>query len=261
MPTFSVDCVASMVLYENPRDMVRRAAVSFIKSRLNTGLYIVDNSHTNELEAVFEDLPVHYHNNDFNAGYGRAHNWAIEHAEQSKYHLILNPDIVIYKRALENLIDFMNSNPDVGIVAPRVLNEDGSIQYLNKRYPAVFDLFTRRFLPKRLHSLFRRRLDCYEMKDVGYEQVCDVEFLSGCFMLCRTDVLKAVCGFDPRYFMYFEDCDLCRKVQQAGYRTAYFPQATITHLWERASHKSLKMMWVFVVNMCRYFNKWGWKFF
>ena len=155
----------------------------------------------------------------------------------------------------------MDKNPDIGMVCPKVLNEDGSIQPLNKRYPTVFDLFARRFLPKRFHSLLKKRLAWYETRDIGYETIHDVEFMTGCFMFCRTSVLKSVAGFDERYFMYFEDCDLGQKFQDAGYRTVYYPHATVTHMWERASHKSIKMMWVLIVNMVRYFNKWGWKIF
>ncbi len=155
----------------------------------------------------------------------------------------------------------MDRNPDIGITCPKVLNEDGSIQLLNKRYPTVYDLFIRRFLPQKLHGMFKNRLAWYETRDIGYETIHDVEFMSGCFMFCRTDVLKTLGGFDDRYFMYFEDCDLGQKFQKAGYRTVYFPDATVTHLWERASHKSLKMACVLIVNMFRYFNKWGWKWF
>jgi hypothetical protein len=97
------------------------------------------------------------------------------------------------------------------------------------------------------------------MKDIGYEDICDVEFLSGSFMFCRSDALSTTGGFDDRYFMYLEDADLSRKVQQAGYRTVYYPYATVTHLWERASYKSLKMTWVHIQSAFSYFNKWGWK--
>ena len=67
--------------------------------------------------------------------------------------------------------------------------------------------------------------------------------------------------WDEKYFMYFEDCDLGRKIQQYGYRTVYYPNARVLHHWERASYKNLRMTIIHIVNMCRYFNKWGWKFF
>lgn len=256
-----LDCSASIVIYNNPPDMIRNAVKSFLSCSLTTELHITDNSPTEALKSSLDDLPVQYHFYGSNAGYGRGHNSALSKCSESKYHVIINPDIIISPSTIETLSRYMDENPDIGMVSPRVLNEDGSIQFLNKRYATVFILFARRFIPKAMHSLIQPRLDLYEMKDVGYEDICDVECISGCFMLCRTKVLKSVGGFDDRYFMYFEDFDLSRKIQQSGYRTVYYPHATVTHLWERASHKSLKMTRVFIVNMFRYFDKWGWKWF
>jgi GT2 family glycosyltransferase len=256
-----LDCTASIVTYKTPLDMLRKTINSFLSNTKNGELHIVDNSPTQAQKLCLSDLPVKYHFYGSNAGYGRGHNKALKECSERKYHIIINPDIVIAPQTIEALSIFMDENPDIGVVSPKVLNEDGSIQYLNKRYPNVFDLFARRFIPKSLHFFIQHRLERYEMKDVGYEQIYDVECISGCFMFCRTEVLKGVDGFDDRYFMYFEDFDLSRKIQLAGYRTVYYPRATVTHLWERASHKSIKMTWVFIVNMSRYFNKWGWKWF
>ena len=256
-----LDCTASIVAYNNPPRMLLAAVESFFCCSLDTHLYIVDNSPHSVLRIVFNDLPVEYHFYGKNSGYGRAHNWAVKHSRESRYHLIMNPDIVIAQGAIERLIEFMDENPGIGMVCPRVLNVDGTDQFLNKRYLNVTDLFVRRFVPKIFHSLFKRRLAQYEMRDIGYDKICDVECIPGAFMLCRKNVLKIVGGFDPRYFMYFEDGDLCRKFQMNGYRTVYYPNATVTHGYERASHKSLKMTMVFIANMFRYFNKWGWKWF
>jgi len=256
-----LDCTASIVIYNNPPEMIRRTAESFLSCSLKTALHVIDNSPTQTLKSALADIPIEYHFYGSNAGYGRGHNRALVECLDSKYHVIINPDIIVAPSTIVSLSRFMDDNPDIGIVSPNVLNEDGTIQHLNKRYPTVFDLFARRFIPKSLHYLIQHRLERYEMKDVGYDDICDVECISGCFMFCRTEVLKAVNGFDDRYFMYFEDFDLSRKIQLAGYRTVYYPHTTVTHLWERASHKSIKMTWVFIVNMSRYFKKWGWKWF
>lgn len=254
-----LDCTASIVAYDNSPKMLRSAVESFLSCSLKTHLYIVDNSPYPVLKNVFNDLPVEYYFYGQNVGYGKAHNWAIKHSKKSSYHLIMNPDIVIAPDSIEILVDFMNKNTDVGMVCPRVMNEDDTDQYLNKRYPNVLDLFARRFIPHFLHASLRRRIDHYEMKDVGYDEICDVEFMSGAFMLCRKDVLKTLAGFDPRYFLYFEDVDLSRKFQQFGYRTVYYPNARVIHSWGRASHKNVRMTMIFIANMYRYFSKWGWK--
>jgi GT2 family glycosyltransferase len=256
-----LDCTAAIVIYNTSPEMVRTAIDSFLSCSLKTKLCIVDNSPEPTLKSALNDLPVEYYFYGENAGYGRAHNWAIQNSKDSHYHIIINPDIVISPGTIEKLILFMDENKNIGMVCPRVLNEDGSDQFLNKRYPNLFDLFSRRFIPKKIQSLLKKRLDHYEMKDVGYDNICDVEIMSGAFMVCRKDILKSIGGFDPRYFLYFEDFDLSRKFQNYGYRTVYYPYATVIHHWERAAHKSLKMALVFSVNMFRYFNKWGWKFF
>ena len=253
------DCTASIVLYRNPPAVVRDAASSFLSTDGSVMLYVVDNSPGDALRSAFDGLPVAYHFNGENAGYGRAHNRAIFEAEPSKYHLVLNPDIRIPAGTVRTLIRFMDSHPDVGMVCPRVLNEDGTDQCLNKRYPSVMDLFVRRFAPHVLDPLLKTRLDRYEMRDIGYDRMCDVEAMSGAFMLCRTAVLKKVGGFDPRFFLYFEDFDLSRRIQREGHRTVYCPEASVTHYWTRGAHRSMRMAAIFVVSMYRYFSKWGWK--
>ena len=255
-----LDCTVSMVVYNNPPDLVRRIFESLLSCSLNIEFHVVDNSETQRLKSFLTDLPVKYHFYDCNLGYGRGHNKVIQNGLNSRYHLMINPDVITSPTTIELMYAFMEQNPDIGIACPKFLNADGTIQFLNRRYPAVLSLFARRFIPAVLHPLVQNRLDYDEMKDVGYEEVCDVEFMSGCFMFCRTDVLTSIGGFDDRYFLYFEDVDLSRKIQQAGYRTVYYPVAVVTHLWERSSYKSLKMTWVHIRSAIQYFNKWGWKY-
>lgn len=256
-----LDCSASIVIYNNPPEMIRRAAMSFLSCSLDVELHIVDNSPTDALKSSLLDLPIQYHFYGFNAGYGRGHNKALEMCTDSKYYVIVNPDIIIAPSTIETLTAFMDENVDIGMVCPKVLNLDGTRQHLNKRHPAILDLFIRRFIPSPFISFFQKRLDRYEMIDKGYDSMYDVESMSGAFMFCRMDVLRKLGGFDPRYFMYFEDFDLSRRFQSLGYRTVYYPHATVTHLWERAAHKKLRITFIFIANMFRYFNKWGWKIY
>ena len=93
----------------------------------------------------------------------------------------------------------------------------------------VLDLFLRRFSPGPLRPLVQRRLDRYEMRDVGYDRGYDLECVSGAFMFCRTDLLRALGGFDPRYFMYFEDVDLCRRATAAGWTVCFEPRLSAVH--------------------------------
>jgi GT2 family glycosyltransferase len=193
------------------------------------------------------------------AGYGANHNLNLQRA-RGRYFVIMNSDMTLSPEVFTTLQDYMDSRPDVGIVAPKVLNPDGSLQGLIKRYPTVWDLFLRRCMRGPLMRFFRCRIDRYEMRDVGYDRECEVPFLSGAFMFCRSEVLKSLGGFDERYFLYFEDADLCRRVQET-HRTMYCPAATVTHFWGRAAHRSWIFSWIFVQSAWRYFRRWGWKLF
>ncbi|BCS96472.1 glycosyl transferase [Desulfoluna limicola] len=255
------DCSASMVIYENSPNVIKKTAVSFLDTECKVKLSVIDNSPTPVLKSVFDGLPVLYHFYGENVGYGRGHNWSIFNSEKSRYHLILNPDVVITPGTINALVRFMDANEDVGMVCPKLLNEDGSVQHQNKRYTTVYDLFLRRFLPQRIKPLFQQRLDYYEMKDIGYNSIYDVPFVTGAFMFCRSSALRKVGGFDPRYFLNFEDADLTRKFHLHNFRTVFYPHASVTHLWGREPHKSIKMALIMMVNGCRYFNKWGWKLY
>jgi len=191
------------------------------------------------------------------AGYGENHNVNLRRA-QGKYFAIMNTDMIVSPDVFVTLHRFMEENPQVGVVVPKVLNEDGSIQGLNKRYPSVFDLFLRLACPSGLSRFFRRRLDRYEMRDRGYETQYDVPVVSGSFMFCRTEVLRSLGGFDEEFFLYFEDFDLCRRIQQT-HRTTYCPATWVIHFWERSAHKDWRFAWRFTRSAMRYFRKWGWK--
>lgn len=256
-----MECIASVVLYQNPQAMIENTVNSFLDTDLNVKLYILDNSPEPLHASILNHRLVFYHHAGENLGYGKGHNWCLRRCEPSRYYLVLNPDVCFGSGVLETLIRYLDGHPDIGMVCPRVLNKDQTLQYLNKRQPTLFDLFLRRFTFHGDWSYPRRRLDRYVMKDVGYDHIYDVPFMTGAFMLCRMQPLRQVGGFDPRFFMYFEDADLSRKFQQAGYRTVYYPHVSITHLWQRASQKKFKMAMILIMSGIRYFHKWGWKLY
>jgi len=221
----------------------------------------VDNSPVAELKSLCESFPIEYHFSGENVGYGRAHNWAIRNSAESRYHLVMNPDVVIHQGTLEQLVTYMDRAPEVGLISPKILNEDGSIQYLNKRLPTVFDLFARRFLPSFLQKLhfIKERMDYYVMMDKGYDSIQEVPYITGCFMLFRKSVLEKVGGFDENIFMYLEEADITRRVNNAGYKSIYYPYASITHKWARGSHNSVRLTYITIKSAFYYFNKWGWR--
>jgi GT2 family glycosyltransferase len=255
----------SIVTFNSER--VIRSTLEALMAHLPAGMparvTVVDNCSTDGTRAILRECAARHAGlaiveNDRNVGFGPAHNQVIRSAH-SDYHAICNPDIVVDSDVFTALAEFLRRNPDVGMVCPKFVYPDGRLQPNNHRHPSLLDLFLRRFLPGSLGWLFERRLARYEMRDVGYDSIQDVPFVSGAFMFCRTALLHEIGGFDERYFIYFEDADLSRKFQTRGYRTVFNPQVRVVHSWERAAHKDWYMAWVLVVNAVRYFNKWGYK--
>ena len=193
-----------------------------------------------------------------NVGYGRGHNDILSQASGDVY-VICNPDIVVGHKFFLQSVAFLRSHQDAGLMSPRMTFADGTLQHSNRQHPTLLDLALRRFLPSSIRAPFKNRLAHYEMADRGYDSSYDVPFCSGALMVCRVQALHAVGGFDDRYFLYFEDADLSRELQRAGWRTVYCPDVSVVHGWQRSAHKSWRMMIILVRNAVRYFNKWGWK--
>lgn len=246
---------ASLVTYKTDSNDLENIIKSVVNSKIDT-LYLIDNSTDNYTREFVKNINRIEYIPSRNVGYGRAHNIGIRKAQDrgSKYHLILNPDIIFNPEVIMALENFMNQNDDTGLVMPLITYPDGSTQYVCKLLPTPKDLFLRRFT---FDFLFRKIKDKYELHHSGYDKIMDVPNLSGCFMFARTSVLKEVGGFDERFFMYGEDIDLTRRIHNL-YRTVFFPAVSVMHAHKKASYKYNRMLGVHIRNLIRYFNKWGW---
>ena len=221
-------------------------------------IYLLDNSEVKSEELRVKSPKLRYMHMDANLGYGKAHNIAIRETayEQTAFHLVMNSDIRVQAEDIDAMHDWMIANSQVGQLMPKVLNPDGSQQYLAKRLPAPLDVFGRRFLPA---FLMKRRNKRYELRDLDLNRPINAPYLSGCFMMLRTKAVVEAGLFDERFFMYPEDIDLTRRIHR-NYFTLYYPAWTIVHDHAQASYKNKHMLRIHIQNMCRYFNKWGWCF-
>ncbi|KVC41552.1 glycosyl transferase [Burkholderia pseudomultivorans] len=194
-----------------------------------------------------------------NVGYGRGHNMALARST-SRFHLILNPDVVLAEGALATSVRFFSQHSDVGLVTPWIGTEVGVQQHLCRRYPSLLDLLIRGFAPASIRRLAARRLARYEMRDVinDHDIVWDPPIVSGCFMLFRTDVLKQLGGFDPRYFLYFEDYDLSLRTHDVA-RVAYVPAVRVIHHGGGASRKGFAHIRMFAASAFKFYNRFGWR--
>ncbi len=193
-----------------------------------------------------------------NIGYGRGHNLALLQST-SDYHLILNPDVQLVEDSLCQGLRFMAAHGEIVALSPGVYEEDGSKQFVCKRYPSVLDFVIRGFAPTFIKRWFSKRLAHYEMQDLPEQAPStDIPIISGCFMLFRTEALLAVEGFDERYFLYFEDFDLSLRVHCQG-ALAYVPAMRIVHLGGNSAKKGLRHIGMFARSGLRFYNTHGWR--
>ena len=193
-----------------------------------------------------------------NVGYGRANNLVLDKLD-SDLHLILNPDVELYPDTLSAGLRAMQSHPNVGLLAPHACAPGGERLHLCKRYPSAWILFLRGFAPAALRRRFAATLDRYEMRDVPSDRFHEgIELASGCFMMVRTGLFRELGGFDPRFFMYFEDYDLSLRVGRSS-AIAYAPDVRIVHHGGEASRKGWRHVTWFVASAWRFFRRHGWK--
>jgi GT2 family glycosyltransferase len=247
----------SIVLYKTSIADVKQCIASLDCFFGNAYIYIVDNSPADTLwNKFFVKLPHEYIHLPRNPGFGAAHNVAIRKAQilGSKYHLVLNADISFCEDVLTPMLNYMEMNPQIGHMMPKILNPDGTIQRLCKLVPSPVDLILRRFTGKKSKEANNY---LFELHESTYNKVMFVPYLSGCFMLLRQSALKEIGLFDERFFMYPEDIDLTRRMAER-YDTIFFPSVSVVHEHGAASYKSFKMLFIHIFNIIKYFNKWGW---
>jgi GT2 family glycosyltransferase len=250
----------SIVLYNNQFTTISETIRSFLDTHIKVRLYLIDNSPIDELRRLEVDSRIEYLHNPSNPGFGAAHNIAIKKAIEleSKYHLVLNPDVYFEKGTIEKIFKYMDAYPNIGNLMPKVFYPDGATQYLCKLLPTPYDWIGRRF--NSFKKIVNRRNEIFELRFTNYNKIMEVPYLSGCFMFLRINAIKEVGFFDENIFMYGEDTDLCRRLISKNYQTIFYPEATITHEFAKGSHKSLRLTWIGIKSAIYYFNKWGWFF-
>lgn len=205
----------------------------------NTEIIVVDNnSQDNSVEILRSDFPdITVIANPQNVGLAAGVNTAIKQAK-GEYYLILNPDMIALPGAVAALVNFMDSNTDVGMAGGKLLSPNGQLQYSCYRFYTLPIIFYRRsFLGKTKTG--RAAVSQFLMKDFDHASARDVDWLMGACLIVRANTVKEIGGMDERYFMYFEDVDWCRRIWDAGLRVAYVPDAVFSHFHQRSSERGL----------------------
>lgn len=245
----------SVVLHRTDPALLRSLIDSMADEPVSR-IYLIDNSPEDNLRQQFSGYDKTEYHHIPNRGFGNAHNYAIRLAAEagSEFHLVVNPDVRWNSPVLRRLVEEMQRRPGCALIHPRVVYPDGRLQHTCRMLPAPLDVFARRFLPS---FMLRKRRQRYLLPDFVYEKEFSPVYVQGSFMFLRTKAVMQIGLFDERFFMYPEDIDLTRRIREK-YDTLYTPDVTVIHDHAAASTRFGRMLWVHLVNMIRYFNKWGW---
>ncbi len=237
-------------------------SISRAAPKVNFEVVIIDNNPAAGFgEVLADEFPhIRHIGLERNVGFGAAMNVGIK-AAKGRYVLIFNPDIVVQPESLETMMEFMDENHDVGICGPQLKNPDGSLQYSCYRFPTVMIPAYRR-TPLGKFSFGRRAVEHYLMTHENHDQEMDVDSLIGAALFTRKTTLDEVGHFDERFFMYYEDNDLCRRFWEKGHRVVYYPKAHMIHYHRRASADGnfLKQLfnrfaWIQIASAIKFFAK------
>ncbi|MBO7439014.1 MAG: glycosyltransferase family 2 protein [Bacteroidales bacterium] len=248
----------SIVTYNTSTDELAKCLSSLASPIVKT-IFIVDNSNQQYLNDFCKGYDNVIYIGSENVGYGAGHNKALRKAleyKDLKYHLVLNSDVYFEPSILDKIANYMDSNDDVAQIQPNVTFPNGKLQYTVRLLPTPANLIFRRFLPK---SMVKKMDNRYTLAFWNHKTTANIAYHQGSFMFFRLSAFEKVGLFDERYFMYPEDIDITRRMHQ-HYKTLYWPEVSIVHAHRAESYKSKKMLKIHIVNMIKYFNKWGWFF-
>lgn len=255
--------VAVIIVSWNVRELlakclasVQAEAAAWHDGRVET--WVVDNDSADGSAAmVRERFPdVRVIESGRNAGYGAGCNLALAALPADTHAvLLLNPDATLQPRSLAALATTLTAHPEVAVVGPQVLGDDGGIQSTRRRFPRLRTAFLESTILQTYwaRNPELRRYYCWDQPD-GHDQA--VDWLMGAAWLVRASALRQVGGFDEQFFMYFEETDWARRAARAGWAFRYQPAATVIHGGGRSSDQVPKLRHVyFVQSKVRFYRK------
>jgi GT2 family glycosyltransferase len=213
-----------------------------VRDEAHFEVIVVDNnSEDGSGSMVSEEFPwVRLEAMSRNLGFTGGQNHAIG-IRRAPHALLLNSDTLVHRGALRTVLDYLYEHPQVGVVGPKLLNPDGSLQYSCRRFPNPMAALFRNTPVGKLFPNNRFTRD-YLMTDWVHDQPREVDWVSGAALLARKELLEQTGGLDPSYFMYLEDVDLCWRAWELGFKVVYVPTAVITHAIGRSTDKAPNRM-------------------
>lgn len=243
----------------NTRDLLRKCLASIYKypPSCDFEVFVADNhSSDGTPDMVAKDFPqVLLIKNKENLGFARANNQIIEKTKGTHI-LLLNPDTEVFERSIDILIDLLDKNPDAGVVAPKLINSDGSLQRSCMGFPtlgamAMRQLFLEALLP------FNPYTKRYLMTGFKHDRLAEVDQPMGACLLVRKEIIDKLGAFDPQYYMFFDEVDLCFRIKKAGWKIFFDPASRVMHHGGTAVRKwsPFKLSRVWTASRNYYFRK------
>ena len=242
----------TLVLYNNNLKMIKNVIDSCIQDIDIKNIFIIDYSSNDDLSILKSLYGINYLKSN-NKGFGSGHNEAFKKfkiLENYKYNLILNPDITFKKNTLKNIMKYLEKNPEVGALMPKVINADGSLQFARRCLPKPSHLIMKRLFPN------SRLAKEYEIKNFEPDNPIELTGICGCCMFLKLELIKKIGLFDERFFMYFEDFDLARRISERS-KVIYYPFDKVYHIANREHKKNIKLFCILIISAFKYFLKWG----
>lgn len=250
--------------YKNPE--LLRLCLDSIKKNvrgIDFEIIVADGETEENTEMMMrEDFPdVRFFSFEKNVGLQRLIHKTLEES-RGKYALILNGDIIVTPGSVEKLLEYLKSNPEIGMVGPKLLNFNSTIQNSCFRfYKSLTIVYRRTYLGK--FKFARKHLDWFEMKDYDHQNPKEVDWLMGSALMISCQAVNKVGYTDLRFFMYMEDVDWCRRFWEAGYKVIYYPLVSMYHYHGKGSGKGNfwssvlrnRLTWIHIFSAIKYFWK------
>ncbi len=235
---------ASIVIYNENKETLKKVIESFLNLDFEKELIIIDNSPKDELKTFCEKFTeVKYIFTGENLGFGKGHNIAFKNIKKkSDIHMIINPDVYFDSKNMSDFLKWFNEEKDISLATPKVCFPDGSTQNIARNVPTPIALLKRKL-----------KLDSGEL-DIKDNNIYNIPFAHGCFLVFKTEVFEKIHGFDERFFMYMEDIDIFIKAKKYG-KTVINTNYKIYHEYRKGSSTSFKLLRWHLSSAVKFFYK------
>jgi GT2 family glycosyltransferase len=222
-----------------------------------TSIIVIDNNSNDIPDRIAESFPdIQLIKNSRNIGFGKAINYGLK-LSKLKYTILINPDALIPDESLFDVINYLEKHKEIAVAGPKILEWNGNIQGSARRFPTAWTSICGRKSPlTRMspgNSITRREFICFNGEK---HKPQTVDWVSGACMIIRRDAIKQVGGFDSRFFMYWEDADLCKRLKKLGWKIVYYPKAQVYHQTGKSSAtRPVRSIYHFHKSCYYYFRK------